>query len=306
MVAQKQALTLLLAFSFIFKSSLADNGAGIPVYWGQDTREGSLRDACNSPNYNHVILSCLNAFGCGRNPAWNFAAHCSPSNYCNNLEQEIQYCQKVKSIKVLLSNGGAIGDYSLCSPQDAQNFADYLYHNFLSGQYGRLGNVVLDGIDFHIEDPRSNLYYDDLAQAIKAYSTIDRKIYVAASPRCPFPDRYLDAAIRTGHFDYIYVQFYDNPSCEYFAGNTANLFRSRDSWTSSVQPSNTVFLGLPANLGASLGCGYIPPNELINTFLPYVKKASNYGGVALSNRYWDIQTNPSYSDQIKPYISKSA
>ncbi|KAI4348028.1 hypothetical protein L6164_008791 [Bauhinia variegata] len=212
----------------------------------------------------------------------------------------LQYCQS-KNIKVLLSIGGAIGDYSLCSAQDAQNVADYLYQNFLSGQFGPLGSVTLDGIDFDIEGGGSNLYYDDLARALNAYSTAERKIYLGAAPQCPIPDYYLDIAIRTGLFDYIFFQFYNNPPCQYSPGNPANLFNSWDHWTSLVLPNNTVFLGLPANPGAA-GSGYISPDDLINIALPYVQQAPNYGGVMLWSRYWDIQTNPSYSTQILPYV----
>ncbi|KAI4348023.1 hypothetical protein L6164_008786 [Bauhinia variegata] len=305
MAAQKQALTLLLsllAFSFILKLSLANDEAGIAVYWGQDGREGTLRQTCDG-HYKNVILAFLNVFGCGRAPAWNFAGHCTePWTPCSTLAPDIQCCQS-KDIKVLLSIGGANGDYSLCSPQDAQNFADYLYQNFLSGQFGPLGSVTLDGIDFDIEGDRSNLYYDDLAKAVEAYSTEERKIYLGAALQCPIPDSHLDTAIKTGPFDYIFVQFYNNPPCQYSPGNPANLFNSWDLWTSLALPNNTVFLGLPANPGAA-GSGYIPPDDLINIVLPYVKQAPNYGGVMLWRRYWDIQTNPSYSDQIFPYIGK--
>ncbi|KAI4348035.1 hypothetical protein L6164_008797 [Bauhinia variegata] len=311
MVAQKQALTLLLsllAFSFILEPSLgAVDEPGIAVYWGQDGREDNLQQTCDSGNFKYVILAFLTVFGCGRTPNWNFAGHCTePWTPCSSLAPGIQYCQS-KNIKVLLSLGGAPGDlsnYSLCSPDDAQNVADYLYQNFLSGQNGPLGSVTLDGIDFDIEG-FSNLYYDDLAKALKAYSTEERKIYLGAAPQCPIPDYYLDTAIKTGLFDYIFVQFYNNAQCQYSSGNPTNLFNSWDDWTSRVLPNNSVYLGLPANPSAA-GSGYIPPADLINTVLPYVKQASNYGGVMLWSRYWDIQTNPSYSDQISPYIGNSA
>ncbi|KAI4348049.1 hypothetical protein L6164_008811 [Bauhinia variegata] len=308
MIAQKQALTLLLsllAFSFILEPSLgAVDEPGIAVYWGQDGREGTLEQTCDSGNYKYVILAFLNVFGCGRTPAWNFAGHCGDWSPCTQLAPEIQYCQG-KNIEVLLSIGGAIGDYSLCSAEDAQSVADYLYQNFLSGQNGPLGSVTLDGIDFDIEGGSSNLYYDDLAKALNAYSTEERKIYLGAAPQCPIPDYYLDTAIKTGLFDYIFVQFYNNPPCQYTSGNPSNLFNSWDAWTSLVLANNSVFMGLPANPSAA-GSGYIPPADLISTVLPYVKQASNYGGVMLWSRYWDIQTNPSYSDQILPYVGNSA
>ncbi|GJY02063.1 acidic endochitinase [Tanacetum coccineum] len=51
------------------------------------------------------------------------------------------------------ATGGATGDYSLTSPQDAQQVADDLWNTYLGGQSTSrpLGNAVLDGIDFDIE-----------------------------------------------------------------------------------------------------------------------------------------------------------
>ncbi|KAI4348048.1 hypothetical protein L6164_008810 [Bauhinia variegata] len=191
MVAQKQALTLLLsllAFSFILEPSLgAVDEPGIAVYWGQDGREDTLQQTCDSGNFN--------------------------------------------------------------------------------GQNGPLGSFTLDGIDFDIEGGGSNLYYDDLAKALNAYSTSERMIYLGAAPQCPIPDYYLDTAIKTSLFDYIFVQFYNNPPCQYSSGNPSNHFNSWNAWTSLVLSNNTVFLGLPASESAA-GSGYIPAADLISTVLP--------------------------------------
>ncbi|KAI4348046.1 hypothetical protein L6164_008808 [Bauhinia variegata] len=81
-----------------------------------------------------------------------------------------------------------------------------------------------------------NLYYDDLAKALNAYSTAERKIYLGAAPQCPIPDYYRDTTIKTGLFDYIVVQFYNNPPCQSAPGNPTNLFNSWDAWTSRVPP----------------------------------------------------------------------
>lgn len=46
-----------------------------------------------------------------------------------------------------------MGSYSLSSPDDATEVANYLWNNFLGGQSSNrpLGSAVLDGIDFDIE-----------------------------------------------------------------------------------------------------------------------------------------------------------
>ena len=158
----RQALLLLLVltiFPFTIKASLS---GGIAIYWGQNLGDGTLTSTCDTGNYKIVLLAFLNVFGGGRVPSWNFAGHCGDWSPCTKLEPEIKHCQQ-KGVKVLLSLGGASGSYSLSSPDDAKNVADYLYTNFLSGQFGPLGSVTLDGIDFDIEGG-SNLYWDDLAR----------------------------------------------------------------------------------------------------------------------------------------------
>ncbi|MED6168183.1 hypothetical protein PIB30_009685 [Stylosanthes scabra] len=139
------------------------------------------------------------------------------------------------------SVGNGIGHYSLSSPQDAREVALYLYQNFLSGKTGPLGNVALDGVDFDIVEG-SNPFYNDLLRAINAFSTQEKIVYLSAAPQCPYPDHYLDKAIKTGLFDYIWVQFYDNPPCQYSNGNPKKLFEYWDMWTSSVLANNTVLL----------------------------------------------------------------
>ncbi|MED6215643.1 Endochitinase B1, partial [Stylosanthes scabra] len=84
----------------------------------------------------------------------NLAGHCNPSilNSCTKFSAEIKGCQS-KGIKVLLSIGGGIGNYSLSSIQDARNVSKFLWNTFLGGKSPSrpLGDAVLDGIDFDIE-----------------------------------------------------------------------------------------------------------------------------------------------------------
>ncbi|XP_061342047.1 acidic endochitinase-like [Gastrolobium bilobum] len=302
MASERQALILillsLLTFFFTIMSSEASTG-GIAIYWGQNNGDGNLTTTCDTGNYEIVNLAFLTTFGCDRTPAWNFAGHCGDWSLCTKLQPEIEHCQN-KGIKVFLSLGGASEDYSLCSAEDAKNVAEYLYEHFLSGKLGPLGSVTLDGIDFDIE--RTENYWDDLARELDTLRQ-PKKFYLSAAPQCPTnPIYYLGKAINTGLFDYIFVQFYNNAQCQYSDGNTALLLESWDDWTSLVLPNNSVFMGLPAAPDAAPSGGYIEPEKLISDVLPYIKKASNYGGIMLWDRFHDVQSN--YSDKIKPYVPK--
>ncbi|BAT89472.1 hypothetical protein VIGAN_06043200 [Vigna angularis var. angularis] len=297
-----QRLTLIILLLSLFTLSSSSLHTGITVYWGQNAGEGPLVSACDNGNYDTVLLAFLNKFGAGRTPAWDFAGHCDKGSAkkCTELESEIKYCQE-KGIKVLLSIGGnpSNSDYSLNSPDDAKEVAKYLFKNFLSGQYGPLGSVKLDGIDFFIE--KTEDYWDDLAKELDSLrQTISRPFSLSAAPSClTYPIPYLGKAIATKLFDYVFVKFYDNPSCSYVGGlNT--LLGSWDKWVDLVASPNLLFLGLPAAPNA--GEGYIPPEFLIRRVLPHAKLASNYGGVMLWDRYYDAKTG--YSDQIF-HVSKS-
>ncbi|KAL0382404.1 UNVERIFIED_CONTAM: Hevamine-A [Sesamum calycinum] len=250
-------LSLLLAFS-LFRSSEA---CGISTYWGQNGFEGTLLQACQSGLYKYINVAFLIDFGCGVTPRMNLAGHCDPpSGTCRRLITEIQACQNL-GIKVLLSLGGSAGNYSLCSTDDAYQVAAYLYDTFLSGtsSTGPLGAVTLDGIDFDIEYPGTTKYWDDLARALASYSTPAKKVYLSAAPQCPIPDRNLDTAIKTGLFDYVWVQFYNNPGCDYRSG-VSGLIAAWNQWSAYLPEGNQLFLGLPAAPGAA--AGYAPPDVM--------------------------------------------
>uniref|UniRef100_A0A0R0IHC8 Acidic endochitinase n=1 Tax=Glycine max TaxID=3847 RepID=A0A0R0IHC8_SOYBN len=274
----------LLSLSLFINHSHA---AGIAVYWGQNGGEGTLAEACNTGNYQYVNIAFLSTFGNGQTPQLNLAGHCDPNNNgCTGLSSDINTCQDL-GIKVLLSLGGGAGSYSLSSADDATQLANYLWENFLGGQTGSgpLGDVILDGIDFDIESGGSD-HYDDLARALNSFSS--------QTPQCIIPDAHLDAAIQTGLFDYVWVQFYNNPSCQYSSGNTNDLINSWNQWI--TVPASLVFMGLPASEAAAPSGGFVPADVLTSQILPVIKQSSNYGGVMLWDRFNDVQNG--YSNAI--------
>ncbi|CAB4301970.1 unnamed protein product [Prunus armeniaca] len=296
MARNSQTPLLLLVLSAQLVLIRLCHASGVAVYWGQNGNEGTLAETCATGKYKYVNIAFLNKFGNGQTPEINLAGHCNPaSNGCTIVSGGITSCQS-QGVKVLLSIGGGIGNYSLASPADARAVADYLWHNFLGGKKSTsrpLGDAVLDGIDFDIE-LGSTQYWDVLARRLKAYSKPRRAVYLAGAPQCPFPDKFLGGALNTGLFDYVWVQFYNNPQCQYSSGNTDNLINSWNKWTTSIK-AGLIFLGLPAAPEAA-GSGFIPATVLNSEVLPVIKKSPKYGGVMLWSKFYDDQSG--YSSSI--------
>ncbi|KAI4313439.1 hypothetical protein L6164_026422 [Bauhinia variegata] len=275
MALKDPSLILLLAiFSFLITPShaiecVSDSGV-LVTYWGQNRFEGTLKETCESGNFKIVNLAFLNIFGRGEDPDLDFTGHCGHgAASCTNLASEIQYCQS-QGIKVLLSLGGEYTYlYDIPSEEFAKDFATYLYDNFLSGQSGPVGSVTLDGIDFFIKNGKPD-YVDYLAAELIGLRESNNKT-------CTYDERYND---------------------------TSNLFRSWNTWSSSIPSKSLLFLGIPANPEGTLNGGYIDPDLLKSDVLPTIKQSSNYGGVMLWNRYYDTLTDPSYSDQIRDAVGR--
>ncbi|KAH9318810.1 hypothetical protein KI387_020579 [Taxus chinensis] len=292
------------AFIAIFMTTClvwrAGAAGSIAIYWGQNGNEASLAQTCATGNFKYVIIGFLPVFGNGQTPQLNLAGHCDPfSGGCKNLSADIKLCQQ-KGILVFLSLGGGSGSYSIASAQDAQNVTSYLWNNFLGGQSASrpMGDAVLDGIDFVIET--TTKHWDDLARAL---STLNfrggKKVFLSAAPQCPYPDASLGKALQTGLFDYVWTQFFNNPPCEYFGGNTSNLINSWNQWTTSIPKTTHFFLGLPAST-AGAGSGFIPAATLKSKVLPQIKKSSKYAGVMLWSKFYDEEAG--YSSSIKPSL----
>ncbi|XP_010035192.2 hevamine-A [Eucalyptus grandis] len=291
-------LSLLL---LLFTSSLigVSHGGGIAIYWGQNGHEGTLTSTCATGKYAYVNLAFLNKFGGGQTPQINLAGHCDPtSGGCIRISNGIRSCQN-RGIKVMLSLGGGDGSYTLTSRADARNVANYLWNNFLGGTSSSrpLGDAVLDGIDFDIE-LGSTKYWDDLARYLSDYSKQGKKVYLTAAPQCPYPDSHMGAALNTGLFDYVWIQFYNNPPCQYSSGDISKLTSSWSKWVASIN-ARKMFVGLPASTAAA-GSGYVPPKVLTSQILPVIKKSAKYGGIMLWSKYYDDKNG--YSDSVKSSV----
>nr|GMD64937.1 acidic endochitinase-like [Ipomoea batatas] len=273
----------LLLLSFI-NTSLGEGEIGI--YWGQNGNEGSLGDTCASNNYKIVNIAFLTTFGNGRTPVLNLAGHCDPANdQCTGLSADISACKGL-GIKVMLSiGGGSSGSYSLSSADDAKKVAQYLWDNYLGGQSKSrpLGDERLDGIDF-VMSSGSGQFYDELAKTLSAFGKEGQKVYLSAAPQCPFPDQTLQAAINTGLFDYVWVQFYNNPPCHY-SGDATNLLNSWNNDWSNISVGK-LFLGLPASEEAAAS-GFVPADVLTSQILPAISGSPKYGGVMLWSKFYD-------------------
>ncbi|KAF6161606.1 hypothetical protein GIB67_009485 [Kingdonia uniflora] len=215
------------------------------------------------------------------------------------MENEGTLIETCVTVNYAFVNEGGAGSYSLTSSEDARQVTIYLWNNLLSGHSSNrlLGNAVLDGVDFYIEGV-SNLHWDDLARYLKGYSKRGKKVYLTAAPQCPFPNAWIGDALKTGFFDYVWVQFYNNPPCQYTQGALSNLEDAWKQWTLSI-PATKIFLGLPAALQVA-GSGFILAIDLSSSVLPAIKGSNRYGGVMLWSKYYDNLDR--YNSSIKSHV----
>ncbi|MBA0611113.1 hypothetical protein Godav_011820, partial [Gossypium davidsonii] len=217
-MALTPATSLAFFCSMVLLLFVTVDAGGIAIYWGQNGYEGTLAETCATGSYDFVNIAFLPTFGNGQTPMINLAGHCDPySNGCTGLSSDIKSCQ-AKGIKVMLSIGGGAGSYYLTSAEDAREVATYLWNNFLGGTS---------------------------SSRPLGYSKRGKKVYLTAAPQCPFPDAWVGSALKTGLFDYVWVQFYNNPPCQYTSGSFGNLVDAWKQWTTDI-PATKIFLGLPA------------------------------------------------------------
>ncbi|KAB8290772.1 hypothetical protein EYC80_008409 [Monilinia laxa] len=257
--------------NYIFNSQSNSN---IAIYYGQSplTSSSSLSTQCTYPAIDIVIVAFVTSqtdfSGTSRYPTVNFGVACNFDQtplmasqargllYCPDLAREIKICQGVGK-KVLLSLGGYTGTIAFGSEEEAIEFAGLLWGLFGPWEGNELkvdeglrpfGRIVLDGFDIDSENNQPQ-YYETLAKTLRyLFSTAtDKTYYLSSAPQCPFPD----ASNPTSMLllcDFVFVQFYNNPSCEVgSSGHDASI----KQWASVLKGegkdrSLKWFLGAPA------------------------------------------------------------
>jgi chitinase len=276
----------------------------VAVYYGTtpDTQAGGLIDLCENQNVDIVILSFVyDFFTQGGYPSINFGPACSPPNEvqsaqapglmdCTPLAPEVAGCQQIGR-KVLISLGGYIANSSFFSDDQAEQFAQTLWNLFGAGTgddpdlrpFG--SGVVVDGFDIDNENHVTS-YYETFASALRQEFASDptRTYYLSAAPQCPMPDESIPVGAMT-QADFVWVQFYNNPSCNLDSDGFQASFAA---WSANLSASSTtpgkprVYIGAGAFEGA--GSGYVEGAGLsVPISMARELYVDNLGGIML----WD-------------------
>jgi Chitinase len=170
-----------------------------------------------------------------------------------------------------LSLGGAAGDHSLSSRQEAETIGQNLWEAY--SNTGRsdiprpFGSTFVNGWDFNLERNSGNQYYQYLISKLRSNFASDSSntYYITSAPQYPTPEPNIQEVITKAQFDYLWVQFYNNPGC------SVNGAINYKQWVSNVAntPSANakIFIGVPASLLGATGTPsgsqyYLVPNDL--------------------------------------------
>ncbi|CAL8461580.1 g1111 [Coccomyxa elongata] len=279
-------------------------GLNVGAYWGQGDgstyNEPSLAASCS--NYNLVYISFLNNFGYGQNVAngLNLAFH-----RISATGPEIIQCQ-AKGVKVILSMGGAVGNYGFSSAADAISTADQIWNVYLGGSAATrpFGSAVLDGVDLDVE--HYTAYYPDFVVRLNSYyvKAAPKKYIMSAAPQCIFPDANIGPALAQEGmlFDLIGIQFYNNNPCD---GTPAKVDASyHNDWApfaAKYSPAPMLVVGLPAAAAAAPAGGYMSPSDAADA----VKTAATQNpGTAWGFFVYSVATDYTNSVNGQPYSAQ--
>jgi chitinase len=304
----------------------AADGNAVAIYWGQNETgaEPELAAICNTAQYNIVLLSFVYAFG-GTNshdpngyPSVNLGTHCqtplSSANpnflQCPLLTDAIVACQR-NGKKVLLSLGGAVGTYGFANDTEAQDSARLFWNLFLGGEHVArpFGTAILDGIDLDIEHG-TPAGYAAFAKTLRGLMLADsRKLYyLTAAPQCPFPDPWMGPGAGTAlgdalsSFDFLFVQFYNNASCE--TSSPQGWPTALGAWTGLRGTGGPkTFMGLPATPAAA-NSGYLDATNFANV-AKSLKASAAVGGIMLWDTSYDGPSAGPYSLTLKTSLLHS-
>ncbi|ORY05275.1 glycoside hydrolase superfamily [Clohesyomyces aquaticus] len=319
------AAVLAPTASAVFNAASSTN---VAMYWGQGAYQIPLTDVCNDPSIDIVNIGFVNGFPKNTSdyPSTNFANACDAEWFtrpdgiksqllskCPSIGPGIKECQ-AKGKKVLLSIGGGWPtDYYLANDAVAKYFASFLWGAFGpqtqswvdAGKPRPFGDAAFDGFDLDIESfmaqppyPEYQYKYYDVfvtrLRALMAQAQDKAARYISAAPQCIIPDVRLSDAIKKSKFDWIFVQFYNTPSCSTRAGynglsNPSTSTFTFDKWASwliqnSFDKSVKLYMGMTAGVDGAPNdeAAYLTPTEaskLISTYK--TRNPGIFGGVML-------------------------
>ncbi|KAJ3193688.1 hypothetical protein HK101_004352, partial [Irineochytrium annulatum] len=242
-------------------------------YWGQNAAsqssgtQASLGSYCAKGVYDTINLAFMSSFSANGKPTYvlNFAnlggydsTKPASSFGINAIATDIKQCQSL-GVKILLSVGGSTNTYDVKNG-DGVVLANQWHNAFFGGadksEPRPFTDVILDGIDLDIE---KSVVQQELVKLAQRLRSLNPGLIVTSAPQCFLGDANnsgSDANLgnflkTTSAYDYIQVQFYNNPSCEIGAvGFEANFKK----WV-SLYGKNVVIL-LPGS-SASAGNGFV-------------------------------------------------
>jgi chitinase len=290
----------------------------VVVYWGQNQggNEQTLNNYCQGSTYDIIIVSFLNNFGSGQprdgnelnlgSQCWDNFADSGDSSVarllrCPAIGTAVSQCQ-ANGKKIVLSLGGAIGDYGFDSQAQAEATALHIWNRYLGGSttYRPFGAAKLDGIDLDIENQKPQYYRQFVDRMRQLYATDSSKKYlIGAAPQCPFADvsmgpdgrawsgaQLSGTVLGNSWIDFVSVQHYNNPMCEVGSADFVTNTKSWNDWAAkAVNPNVRVIIGFPGN-SISAGSGFKSLAQIQAALDSSIRGRSNFGGLM----YWDAST----------------
>ncbi|KAF3900168.1 Endochitinase [Trichophyton interdigitale] len=267
----------------------------IVTYWGQGHNQKRLSHYCQQVEHDIIVIGFVNVFpdqGKGGWPGTNFGNQCYMGTYitpegeetellssCHKIIEDIPFC-KAAGKTIMLSLGGQAVDgsktYSVKTRQSAVRFADFLWSAFgpVSPEWDGprpFGDNVIDGFDFDIE-VNGGANYEHMVERLRSNFATDpsRRYYLSAAPQCVLLDRNLGGVISSSAFDFIFVQFYNTPSCSAFnwAQNPSKSGFTFDSWVQFIRKG--------ASRNAKLFIGLVGDHTRVSPHGEYTKDDKNY------------------------------
>ncbi|KKY22805.1 putative glycoside hydrolase family 18 protein [Phaeomoniella chlamydospora] len=312
------------------------SSSNVAVYYGQSNITSSVRldTICEDSSVDIVVLAFITEFDTGSGyPALNlggsgcWAATTAQTSAgatglidcTENVSPQIETCQSLGK-PVLLSIGGASSSVTIPSQTASLEYAASLWRLFGEGTGNEtirpFGSVVLDGFDMDNESSDSS-NYETFISALRTYaSNATKPMYLSAAPQCPRPDANIPLASMQSSLDFIWVQFYNNPSCGLKAGTA--FLDSVTAWSDDINSTTAaadgesftkidngvssprLYIGAPAFYEAGKDA-YTPAADLADLFDEVRDLGlANLGGGMLWNAEWGEENKDS---QGRSYVS---